>query len=170
MSFALYKLKMGGIIHCDIKPANIFVEIQPDKTIYVLGDLGAAIIADEDGQDPKKKIMGTPQFMSKGLLSRDECNSFASDLFALGATLLDLALFPRVSEIFNEIEVNFNMSKRDIYLYYVTAWTEFFKIFKENPNETEFKYPFEYKPPIRLDRKVAEMISKYYRIPTSSQA
>lgn len=170
MNDALEWLKRCKIIHRDIKPENIFLKKLPNsEPAFILGDLGMAIMADEEGRDPLKHVKGTREYMSEDLLRAKNPNSFASDKFALGATLLEFAIFEEVPRIRKAIEdvVMLQNPAADIDYEYVAAWRKFFGDYKRDPQKLEFKYPFTnsneaYEPAIILDDKIAKLISKYY--------
>ena len=84
---ALSFLHRVGLVHGDVKPANVLVRVVGDAPQAVLIDLGCArpIGTPSDG-----RVWGTPAFMAPELL-RDQPASVQSDLFAVGATLLRLA-------------------------------------------------------------------------------
>ncbi len=89
--------KTVGLIHCDVKPDNIMVDL--DGTIKV-ADLGLArMIGTVCEDDPGKvEIMGTPGFISpeqSGGLSDLDCRA---DIYSLGATLYNLTTGKRLFE------------------------------------------------------------------------
>lgn len=97
MDEALAFLRERRVIHRDIKPENVYFLREPSGNIvYKLGDFGLATFADKDGITTDKIYAGTMVFLDKPCLyawEHDEevpCSSFATDRFALGATLIQL--------------------------------------------------------------------------------
>ena len=78
---ALHHIHKDGVLHCDIKPGNIF--IFEDMEIK-LGDFGSAMRLDT--QDPNNTYLsGTPHFMAPETLN-NVCNA-KSDIWSLGVML-----------------------------------------------------------------------------------
>ncbi len=88
---ALAALHEGGVIHCDVKPDNIFVldnaaELR-DRRIKVI-DFGVSR-GIEEGPLEDDAIAGTPWCMAPEQWRGEPCA--ASDVYSLGCTLYDLA-------------------------------------------------------------------------------
>jgi eukaryotic-like serine/threonine-protein kinase len=83
---ALRAVHAAGVVHCDVKPANLLLD---DDGRLVLIDFG---IAETVGADPvhparrKGDVVGSPAYMAPELV-RGDAPRPASDLWSLGATL-----------------------------------------------------------------------------------
>ncbi len=76
----------SGIVHGDIKPANILYDTERDT--YILTDFGAAYTGGR-GRHGENVIMGTPAYMSPEQLEGKKLDG-RSDLFSLAVTLYHL--------------------------------------------------------------------------------
>lgn len=83
---ALVKAHQKGIVHGDIKPANIMYD--QNKKHYIITDFGAAYSIHRL-QDDSKKIKGTPAYMSPEQLNGVRIDG-RSDLFSLAVTIYHL--------------------------------------------------------------------------------
>jgi serine/threonine-protein kinase len=83
---ALAVAHASGVIHGDIKPANIMFDTEQDS--YILTDFGAAY-SDHRQQRTDKLIIGTPAYMSPEQLEGKKLDG-RSDLFSLAVTLYHL--------------------------------------------------------------------------------
>ncbi len=81
---ALAAAHQQGLIHRDVKPANILLEDKTDRV--VLSDFGLARTADDASITRTGVVAGTPQYMSPEQAS-GEAFDFRSDLFSLGSVL-----------------------------------------------------------------------------------
>lgn len=81
---ALEHAAQFGIIHADIKPANLIVAGQGR---IKLSDFGLSRI--QHSEDQKQTISGTPAYVAPELI-RGEALSIQSDMYALGITLFEL--------------------------------------------------------------------------------
>ena len=77
-----------GLVHRDVKPANILLEKGVERA--VLTDFGLARAADDVSMTRWGIIAGTPQYMSPEQ-ARGEAVDGRSDLFSLGCVLYDMA-------------------------------------------------------------------------------
>jgi serine/threonine-protein kinase len=73
-----------GLVHRDVKPANILLERGTGRAL--LTDFGLARAVDDAGATQSGVIPGTPQYMAPEQ-ARGEGADFRSDLFSLGSTL-----------------------------------------------------------------------------------
>jgi serine/threonine protein kinase len=87
VSAALAALHAAGVMHCDVKPENIFVIGAPDNLRVKLIDFGVSRLADEPPAD-EVTIAGTPWCMAPEQWRGRPTT--ASDVYALGCVLYDL--------------------------------------------------------------------------------
>ncbi|WP_394828759.1 serine/threonine-protein kinase [Pendulispora albinea] len=95
-ALGLAKAHAAGVIHRDVKPANVFLSVEADEIVVKVLDFGIAKVKELDGEadpaaDPDAEpIVGSPHYMSpeqaQGLPTLDH----RSDLFSLGAVLYKL--------------------------------------------------------------------------------
>jgi serine/threonine-protein kinase len=78
---ALQAVHDAGVVHRDVKPANMVVE--PDGSI-VLIDFGVAVTADAAGQTRADEVVGTALYMAPEQVTKQELTP-ATDIYALGA-------------------------------------------------------------------------------------
>jgi eukaryotic-like serine/threonine-protein kinase len=86
----------AGLIHRDLKPDNIMVELGPDgEEILRIVDFGIAILRDRDGKveggrlTETGQIVGTPLYMAPEQ-AQDEPYDHRVDLFALGVIMYQM--------------------------------------------------------------------------------
>ncbi|HVK67054.1 MAG TPA: serine/threonine-protein kinase, partial [Polyangium sp.] len=92
VSAAVHEAHRLGLIHRDLKPGNILVEVGADGDIkpYVM-DFGLAREVADRGETVTGAVVGTPAFMSPEQARGDvRTLDRRSDVYSLGATLYDL--------------------------------------------------------------------------------
>jgi len=77
-----------GLVHRDVKPANIFLEKGVERV--VITDFGLARAADDVSMTRLGVVAGTPEYMSPEQ-ARGEALDARSDLFSLGCVLYEMA-------------------------------------------------------------------------------
>mmetsp|Transcript_24841 Transcript_24841/g.52901 ORF Transcript_24841/g.52901 Transcript_24841/m.52901 type:complete len:500 (+) Transcript_24841:181-1680(+) len=82
IALALEYLHEEGIIHCDIKPQNVFLDQRGDKWEAVLGDFGLSFF---EGDTTGFGRRGTKQFWAPEV-DRGERPTFKSDMWSYGQT------------------------------------------------------------------------------------
>ena len=76
-----------GIIHCDVKPANL---LRTADGIVKLTDFGLCRLAGSSKRSaPWKQLAGTPHYMSPEQCREEECDE-RTDVYSLGATYYTL--------------------------------------------------------------------------------
>lgn len=91
ISMALCHLHTHGIIHRDLKPENILVtELGGVKVI----DFGIAQLLTDAQKDPnsRRRLIGTPIYMSPEQKEDPESTSYPSDIYSLGIITYELVL------------------------------------------------------------------------------
>lgn len=91
ISMALCHLHAHGIIHRDLKPENILVTESGGVKVI---DFGIAQLLTEDQRDPnsKRRLIGTPIYMSPEQKNDPESTAYPSDIYSLAIITYELVL------------------------------------------------------------------------------
>jgi len=91
ISMALCHLHAHGIIHRDLKPENILVTESGGVKVI---DFGIAQLLTDSERDPhsKRRLIGTPIYMSPEQKNDPESTSYPSDIYSLAIITYELAL------------------------------------------------------------------------------
>lgn len=86
IAIALEACAKQGIVHRDVKPDNIFVDISGDAPRFILGDFGISRRVDLHLEADMTQI-GTRRYQAPELSAREPLRYFNSDLYSLGVAV-----------------------------------------------------------------------------------
>lgn len=90
VAFALSHLHTHGVIHRDLKPENILITENGNVKVIDFGI--AQVYGEQERLTQRKKMMGTPSYMSPEQKENPLHISFASDIYSLGIIAYELIL------------------------------------------------------------------------------
>lgn len=92
ISMALCHLHAHGIIHRDLKPENILVNESGGIKVIDFGISQLLTDSDEDSYANRKRLIGTPIYMSPEQKNDPESTSYPSDIYSLAIITYELVL------------------------------------------------------------------------------
>jgi serine/threonine protein kinase len=108
---ALDRMHRNGIVHCDLKPANLLLD---DNLNLVVADFSSSVIIADENDPPTDGIgRGTPPYSSPEMVDPCPTRSFgyASDVFSFGATMYSLITGCEPFRGVRSIELMWNVRK-----------------------------------------------------------
>jgi eukaryotic-like serine/threonine-protein kinase len=86
LAHALAGAHAQGIVHCDVKPANVLITVVGKVKV---GDFGVARLAEGTSQAPSATVAGTPRYMSPEQ-ARGQPTGPATDVYSAGVVLYEM--------------------------------------------------------------------------------
>jgi serine/threonine-protein kinase len=120
-SEALAQAHAAGVIHRDVKPANLFLSRGPDGSPHVkMLDFGIAKVVEETAQHnleltKTRAVMGSALYMSLEQMRSTKTVDYRTDIYSLGITLYELLTHthPFMAESFSELCVKVSLDPPD---------------------------------------------------------
>lgn len=92
IGYALCHLHTHGVIHRDLKPENILITETGQVKVIDFGIAQLLTEKNDDKNDGKQKLIGTPIYMSPEQRENPESVSYPSDIYSLGIIAYELIL------------------------------------------------------------------------------
>ncbi len=111
---ALAEAHAQGVVHRDVKPANLFLVEQPDGSALIkVLDFGISKVAEGNSLEVTKTsaVLGSGLYMSPEQMKASKMVDHRTDVYALGVTLFELLTRtqPHTAESFAELAIKVNM-------------------------------------------------------------
>ena len=95
LASSLSTLHQAGFFHCDIKPANILIQMTSSGPVVKLSDFGLALRADQLTR-PLSGLRGTPSYLAPEMIS-GQCKGYdKADMWSLGVVFYEMILRQRL--------------------------------------------------------------------------
>ena len=116
-SYALAHAHRAGVVHRDVKPANLFLTERPDGSALVkVLDFGISKVVEEAAQEnleltKTKAVMGSALYMSLEQMRNAKDVDHRTDIYALGVTLYEMLTrsHPFAADSFSELCVKVSL-------------------------------------------------------------
>lgn len=92
IAIALCHLHVHGVIHRDLKPENILITESGEVKVIDFGISQLLTDTSKTDQQQKRRLMGTPIYMSPEQKENPESTSYPSDIYSLGIITYELVL------------------------------------------------------------------------------